>query len=59
MVAILLIAGTAYDFYLTYENDQSFTCTSMKCTTYTNSELQANDKHIKLNPSNLDVKNSK
>ncbi|KAI4458379.1 o-acyltransferase [Holotrichia oblita] len=58
IVVILLIAGTSYDFYLTYGNDQRFNCNSMKCTTYTNSELQANDKHIKLNPSNLDVKNN-
>ncbi|GJQ66391.1 hypothetical protein Trydic_g4414 [Trypoxylus dichotomus] len=60
VIVILLIGGTSYDFYLAYGKDKQNICNSIKCTTYTNSELpSSNDKHIKLNPSELEVRNGK
>lgn len=61
VIVALLIAGTGFDFYLVYLKGTENGCKSIKCTTYTNSELPpTNDRHIKLNPSsNLEVKNGK
>lgn len=60
VVIILLVAGTCFDLYLCHLRDKKHICRSIKCTTYTNSDLPtSNDKHIKLNPSDVEAKNGK